>query len=344
MTPHAPETTEAIEEVAAGWIARQRSGAMTDQEARDLEVWLDRDPANREAFEHVEGVWRASAGLRTDPQIMVLRDAAMKAHPPGRPRWLAAAGMAAALAVAVLGGWSVISPQTMPAAALIGAPQEQVFSTGVGQTATVTLGDGSIVTLDTNTRLRAHETEGRRMVRLDRGQAFFKVAHDRSRPFTVAAGGKTITALGTAFNVRLERGRVEVVLTEGRVKVSGPKPLQLPLSPPPRPIPEADMTPGSRLVAAGSDDWRIVRVDVQEATSWRQGQLVFVQRPLGDVADELNRYSRKKIVIRDEELAHAPITGGFAVGDVEGFVEAVEGYGLAYVTSDSENAVVLQAH
>ena len=338
MTVLPDDANEPLEEIAAGWVARQRSGAMSEQEARDLEVWLDRDGAHRDAFEHVEGVWRASAGLRTDPQIMVLRDAAMSAHPLRRPRWLAGGAAAAAMMLAILGGWGLLSPETSPARAVIGAPREQVFSTGVGQTASVTLGDGSIVTLDTNTRVRAHETVDRRLIRLDRGQAFFTVAHDRSRPFVVAAGGKTITALGTAFNVRLDGGRVEVILTEGRVKVAGSKPPLL--APLPMTVPVADMTPGSRLVAA--DDWRIVKVDVKEATSWRQGQLVFVRRPLGDVAREINRYSEKKIVIRDEDLARSPITGGFAVGDVDAFVEAVEGYGLAFVASNTDEAVVLQ--
>lgn len=321
---------ETLEEIAAGWVARQRSGVMTDQEARDLELWLSAEPTHREAFEHVESLWRLSAGLRTDPQIMSLRDAAMAAHPPRRWRWMAGAAAAAAVVMAV-GGWSLFS-----------GPQQQVFSTGVGQTATVTLEDGTLVTLDTNTRLRARETGDSRLVRLDRGQAFFKVAKDPSRPFSVTAGDKTITALGTAFNVRLDRGRVEVILEEGKVKVAGVKPPPL-LAPVTRTPPVAEMAPGSRLVAADSKNWRIAKVDVAEATSWRQGQLVFVRRPLGDVAAELNRYSEKKIVVQDDTLAAAPITGGFAVGDVNAFVEAVESYGLGYVASNSEQAVVLQA-
>ena len=341
MTAQPREGEELPHEVAAGWVARQRSGAMTDQDGRDLETWLDRDPAHREAFEHVRGIWRTTAGLRTDPQIMALRDAAMSAH-GGHRRWPAIGAVAAALVVAVFGGWGLVSPQTWPAGALIGAPQKQVFRTGIGQTATVTLEDGSIVTLDTNTRLSARETAGRRMVALERGQAFFKVAHDPSRPFIVAAGDKRITALGTAFNVRLlKANRVEVVLTEGRVKVAGIRPVRTGSAPSKPPV--ADMTPGSRLVTAPAGDWQMARVNVDEATSWRTGQLTFVRRPLGAVAEELNRYSQKKIVIRDPELAAAPITGGFAAGELDSFVAAVESYGLARVTSETDTSVVLQA-
>ena len=335
-----PEAPETLEEIAAGWLARQRSGVMTAEEGTELEAWLGEDPVHREAYEHVEGLWRASAHLRADPQIMALRDEAARAWPPraGR-RWMPAAA-AAAIAVAVLGGWQAISPQTAPTEALVRPGDEQAFSTGIGQTATVTLSDGSVVTLDTNSRLRARRVNGQRRVWLDRGQAFFKVAHDAAHPFVVAAGGRTITAQGTQFNVRLDRDRVEVVLAEGRVKVEGPKPFLTPARQKP---PATELAPGSRLVTEPDQQWRIAKVNVDVATSWRRGQLVFVRRPLGEVVDEINRYSEKKIVVADESLAEAPITGGFPEGDVEAFVRAVEGYGLASVSSDSDSKVVLSA-
>jgi transmembrane sensor len=340
-SPPLPDGDEPLHDVAAGWAARQRSGAMTGQEERDLQAWLERDPEHRAMFDHVQAVWRASAALRTDPQIMAMRDAAMHAYPGRRRRWYLAGGLAAALAVAVLAGWTMLDRPAGAPLPWAEAHKDQLFTTGVGQTATVTLPDGSIVTLDTDTRLKSWDTPGRRLVRLEKGQAFFRVAHDASRPFIVSAGGQTITAVGTAFNVRLAPNRVEVILAEGRVKVSGTKPGVL--GAPRRKAPVTEMTAGSRLVAAGSDDWRIARVDVGEATSWRIGQLVFVRRPLGEVAEELNRYSQKKLVIGDDGLAAAQITGGFAAGDVDGFVRAVEGYGLASVVSDDDRAVVLRA-
>ncbi|MGE5500652.1 MAG: FecR family protein [Ignavibacteriales bacterium] len=334
------DTPETLEEIAAGWLARQRSGAMSPAEAAELAAWLAADPDHREAYEHLESLWRASAHLRTDPQIMALRDEAARAWPPrARRRWFPAAA-AAAVAVAVLGGWQAISPQTAPTTELVRPGNEQVFSTGVGQTATVTLSDGSVVTLDTDSRVRARRVGDQRRVWLDRGQAFFKVAHDAAHPFVVAAGGRTITALGTQFNVRLDRDRVEVVLAEGRVRVEGAKPFLTPVAQKP---PAADLTPGSRLVAAPDQRWQIAKVNVDTATSWRRGQLVFVRRPLGEVVDEINRYSEKKIVVADASLAEAPITGGFPEGDVEAFVRAVEGYGLATVSSDSDSKVVLSA-
>lgn len=331
---------ETLEEIAAGWLARQRSGLMTAEERAELDAWLAVDPAHREAYDHGENLWRASAHLRTDPQIMALRDEAARAWPPRpRRRWLPATAAAAAM-VGVFGGWQAISPQTAPTAALIRPGDEQAFSTGIGQTATVTLSDGSVVMLDTNSRLRARRVNGQRRVWLDQGQAFFKVAHDRAHPFVVAAGGRTITALGTAFNVRLDRDRVEVVLAEGRVKVEGAKPFLAPARQKP---PAAELAPGSRLVAAPDQQWQIAKVNVDVATSWRRGQLVFVRRPLGEVVDEINRYSEKKIVVADASLAEAPITGGFPEGDVEAFVRAVESYGLATVSSDSDSKVVLSA-
>jgi transmembrane sensor len=124
------------------------------------------------------------------------------------------------------------------------------------------------------------------------------------------------------------------------VKVEGAKPL---LAIETQKPPAAELTPGSRLVAAPDQQWQIAKVNVDVATSWRRGQLVFVRRPLGEVVDEINRYSEKKIVVADAALADAPITGGFPEGDVEAFVRAVQSYGLANVSSDSDSKVVLEA-
>ncbi len=333
-SPPPAAVPETLEETAAGWFARRRSGQMTVAELRDFEAWLDRDLEHRAAFEHVEDLWRASAMMRADPEVMALRDAAKRAHPLIRPRRLVAAAAAVA---AVVGGWAAIDAGLVPG---LGGG-EQAFATGVGQTATVTLRDGSKVTLDTDTRLRTRESGRRRQVWLDHGQAFFRVAHDPSRPFVVAAGGKTVTAVGTAFDVRLDGRRLEVTLVQGKVRVEAPGESGLVRNA--GSVRSTDMTPGSQLVAAPDRGWKVARVDTDKAVGWMAGQLTFVRRPIGEVAAELNRYSEKKIVIRDPAAAAQPITGGSATGDVRGFVEAVQNYDLAQVAGDSDTEVELAA-
>ena len=338
MSEH-DELPETVDAAAARWFARKRSGTMSAHEAEALEVWLARDPEHRAVFDQTEYWWGAASALRNDPGILALRED-VAARP--RRRLFVGGAMAASLAVAMLGGWGAVNSGLLPAPAFMEA--SQTFRTGVGQTATVRLRDGSVVTLDTDTVLRARLTEDRRSIRLSRGQAFFKVAKDTTRPFVVAAGDKLVTATGTAFTVRVEKEQVEVTLVEGRVRVEeAPPPVRAPASRAAPPVESTDMNPGSRLVAVEDRHWTMGRVDTSKATSWMEGQLIFEDRPLGQVVAELNRYSDRKIVIADAAVANTPITGAFATGDVEGFVSAVRAYRLASVVSETRREVELAA-
>jgi len=336
-----PETAEAA---ASRWFARKRSGEMTHDETAALDAWLAADPEHRALFDQAEYWWGAASALRGDPDILKLREE-VTGRPRPRlrmpPRRFVGGAMAASLLAVVFGGWQAMDAGLIPTpAALIKG--EQTFRTGVGQTATVRLRDGSVVTLDTDTVLRARETKDRRMIWLSRGQAFFKVAHDRSRPFTVTAGDKMVTAVGTAFSVRVQKQAVEVTLVEGRVRVQeASAPPLIPTVKPPVRVAPTEMTAGSKLVAVQDKGWVLRPVDTAKAESWLQGQLIFEDRPLGEVAAELNRYSDRKIIIADQSVASTPITGAFATGDVAAFVSAVRSYHLAAVTSENGKEVSL---
>lgn len=330
--------TDAVDliEEAADWFARKRSGKMTAEDLQALHVWLTSDPTHAAAFQEVSGAWDAVGAMRSDPEILSVREQARRARPLG---WRA--GIAAAIGVAVLGGWSVLgSGGYVPAPTLL-TGGEQAFRTGVGQTATVRLRDGSLVTLDTDSVVRAKETDDRRTLRLMRGQAFFKVAKDKRRPFTVAAGDKLVTATGTAFSVRLQQKAVEVTLVEGRVRVEAARPPVEIARNAPRFSEATEMNPGSKLVAAQDHDWTLDKVDPAKATSWMEGQLIFEDRPLAEAAAELNRYSAKKIVIRDPAIAGAKIVSVVKAGDVDGFVRVITTAGFARVVSNNDDAVEL---
>jgi len=329
-------------EEAADWFARKRSGKMTAEDLQALQAWLAAGPDNVAAFEEVAGAWGVAGALRSDPEILGIRERARQAGPNGRGAARSGA-IAASLAVAVLAGWSLLGQSGYVPAPMLLTGGEQVFRTGLGQTATVRLRDGSIVTLDTDTVLRAKQTDSRRMLRLARGQAYFQVAKDKARPFTVAAGDKLVTATGTAFTVRLEKKAVQVTLVEGRVRVEEAAPaITLPRQAL-RTTGATEMNAGSKLVAATGQSWRLDRVDTDKATSWLEGQLIFEDRPLAEAAAELNRYSAKKIVIRDAEIGDARIVSVVKAGDVEGFVRVITTSGFARVVADTDELVELAA-
>lgn len=325
---------DATIEIAADWFARRRSGKMTAAELAELQAWLE-EPDHAEAFRDVARGWEAAGAVRADPQILQVRESARRARP--RARGFAAAATAATLMVAVIGGWSALD---LPAPDIL-VPGQQTIRTDVGQTSTITLRDGSLVTLDTNSRLRVRLTPERRLVRLERGQAYFKVAKDSSRPFVVAVGDKLVTATGTAFSVRLENKAVEVVLVEGHVRVEEAARTQAVRPARTTPPKATEMQPGSALVAAADEKWELASIDASKATSWTSGQLIFEDRPLSEAVQELNRYSAKKIVIRDPAIGRAMIVSVVRAGDIEGFVRFVTLSGFARVVSETERTVEL---
>lgn len=326
MTRQMPLPTSP-EEAAAEWFALKRSGAMTAQELLAFQLWLDAAPENRAAYGEAEESWAIAGALREDPELLLLRGQARRSYPRFR-RQAIAASVAGLGFVAAFGGWMAVSgPASIdaPVAAVLGSPHQQTFRTGVGQRTTVTLADGSVVTLDTDTLLRTADGGRTRRMYLDRGRAFFRVAKDPTRPFVVEAAGRKITALGTAFDVHVGPRQFEVTLVEGKVRVEQPRALL-------RPAQSADLKAGYRIEAKSPSDWAVAPADIEKEAGWVEGRLTFVDDPLSEVAAELNRYSDRKIIVKDAQVGRETVVAVFKPGDLQSFVRMVRNYELAEVT------------
>lgn len=317
----------ALRAEAVQWFNLERSGDMTvDDEFRFLE-WLDQSDAHRDTYRLVERAWLIAGTIPQEPEML---------PPPAfdadgdkqRSGWRRHLALAASLLLVVTLGWSVYQ-RAFPG---LGTTQDQHFRTGVGQTTTVTLPEGSVVTLDAETEMRLRETPRERRVDLIGGRAFFRVASDRSRPFTVNAGGKSVRAIGTAFEVSFEHGNMVVTLAEGKVRVeetgsdSGSG---------------TDMAPGGQLVIGADRNWTLSRVDVAKETSWTEGRLIFMRDPLSEAVAEMNRYSPRKLVFQDGEIPEKQVVGVFQAGDVDGFVKAMELNGIARRISATDDQILL---
>ena len=333
MSPPATAHIDRARDQAVAWRVRRKAGPLPPDEAEAFRAWLSEAPEHQDAYAAAGTLWAASGELERHPLFAETRAWAERASSRAQvTRRAMAAGLAAA--VVGLGGLGVYL-QTMPRPLA-----DQSFRTAVGQQAAVTLPDGSQMTLNTDSVVRTRaDDEGRRLVYLDQGQAYFKVAHDRRHPFVVQAAGRTVTALGTAFDVRVDHGELKVVLVEGRVRVQSARPPASPASnaaatrPAANPSPvgpplATDMSAGSQLVAVNDRDWRLTSTDVARETSWLKGQLVFDGETLGAIVEEMNRYSTRRMVV-DERLAQRRLSGNFTPGDVHGFSQALRAAGLA---------------
>jgi len=315
---------------AAAWSERLAE-APDGPGLRDaFQRWLDDDPANAEAFADIENALSIVRESRLAEPIIALREetAARLAARRSDP-WRRAAIAASLLVVTLLGGlmgWFVFQR----------APSEPpgIYATGIGERVSVTLSDGSVVTLNTRSRVRTEYSRGARRLYLESGQAVFEVAKDPRRPFVVLAGGQAITAHGTTFDVYLRPKALEVALIEGGVVV---RPDRVPNSIGTR------MAPGQMLTLVG-DTAPLTQIrKLDYAASWREGLVFFDDTTLGEAVAEMNRYSRKAIKLADPELSKLRLSGSFRTDGADLFVEALQNYFPLKVARSDATATVLAA-
>lgn len=316
----------ALRSQAAHWFNLQRSGDMTVDDEHRFHEWLEQSDAHRDAYRLVDRAWMIAGTIPQEPEMLgePERDAAQD----GPSRWRRYFALAASLLLVFTVSWGIYQ-MGMPG---FGGGKDQHFRTGVGQTTTVTLPEGSVVTLDSETEMRLRETPRERRVDLVGGRAFFRVASDPSRPFIVNAGGKSVRAIGTAFEVAFEHGNMVVTLAEGKVRVEEAST---------GPGSGTDMAPGGQLVIGADHNWTLRRVDVAKETSWTEGRLIFMRDPLSEAVAEMNRYSTRKLVFKDGKIPEKQVVGVFEAGDVDGFVKAMELNDIARRVSTSDDEILL---
>jgi len=318
-----------IDEEAAAWIWRMDSATVAASERQAYEAWLRQDARHRRAAAELAAVWGALDGLaeaKRDEKIATFTQTTHSRWTPHpRYRWLAAAAVIAAVMVGA-------------ALWLQQGSELQTLATAVGQQRSVTLADGSIVSLNTNSIVETDLRRRTREIYLRKGEAHFQVAHDRSRPFLVHAGDAVVRAVGTAFEVRVMTDQhVDVVVNEGRVEVQTPAPGSASQSVAERRIPgDSARTPppitvralnaGERLSTAGRD-YAVVAVSPQQLTSelaWREGAIIFDGEPLSEAIAEIERYTDARIIVTDPQIAALRVGGRFRTGDVQEFFDALQ--------------------
>ena len=320
---------------AAAWFVRLERNPHDAALRQAFETWLAASPQNRDDWSSVGDAWTRMEAVKDDPAVLAARAALqsdLAAARRGPPlRW--AAGIAAAVVLGggllAFGAWRQAGDATPQAVQVAAAPQPlAVYSTPVGGQQTITLDDGSKVTLSTDTEVRLTGWEAERALTVVKGEAFFQVAKDAEHPFVVTAAGRTVTALGTAFDVRVDPGQWSVSLVEGQIRVAAAQA-------------SVDMNPGQHLTQRGDAAWRVEQRKVADLASWRQGSLVFENQPLAAIVEEMNRYSSQKMRIADPALAATTLSGRFKTGDTAGFVAALEAYGMARSSQTSSVTIDL---
>ena len=328
MTPARDQVRIAAAGQAAEWFIANQDQALDHNQRAAFVAWLKSSPIHIEEYLGIAVISRDlrvavdELGESLESLVETARaeaaDRVVPMHSPRMPgpfrlnlapqrRW--ALGAAAIVAAASVAWWmsaehSGVKPQS--------------FGTGHGEQAVRRLADGSVMHLNTDTALDVRFGKDGRDIHMKTGEALFTVAHGDAREFRVKAGEAEILAIGTQFDVRLKPRTTVVTVVEGQVIVR-------PASRPRGEISGMRVSAGYQLrIDAGGLPAQSERVDVEAAVAWLQRKIAFDSRPLGEVADEFNRYGVVQFVIGDAGLRALRVSGVFDAYDSDSFATFLE--------------------
>lgn len=298
MTPAGKgrDADTALSDEAIDWLVRLHSGRATPADHAAFASWRRQSGEHEAAAREAETIWQG-LGIAGDR----VRRSERKARLTRR----------AVLGGAIVAGGGILLERS----GLVGPHLFADHVTGIGEQRSVTLADGSSVSLNAGSALSVDFAATERLLTLHHGQAVFAVAHDPARPFIVEAGSGRTRAVGTAFDIDIRPNEVAVTVLEGIVDIATDS------------APAASVTAGAdervRYGASGqpSDP---EAVDSEAGTAWRRGKLIFDRRPLGDVVAELERYRPGRIVIADGSLRLLEVTGVFDLSEPEAVLNTIE--------------------
>jgi transmembrane sensor len=301
---------------AAAWVAELHSPDRNLQMEASLRRWIAKDPRHAAAFELATEAWQLSGDLPADlPSIDRLK--------MGRPAFR---------------GWQMgLTASAIFCGLLVAAAfylRDPTFTTGPDEQRVVSLADGSQLTLNARSAVRLQFGNALRQLTLLRGEAYFQVAKDPSRPFVVLTGSRKVVALGTSFVVRRERpdgSAFAVTLIEGQVavepaadpntRVSADQSKDKPSTAPTAPA-EKFLKPGDRLRFNENDAGTVDNPSIDKVTAWQRGLLIFEDATLREAAGEFNRYGTLHIDV-DGAASELRVGGVFMIGDAASFAQSM---------------------
>lgn len=288
----------ALSDAAIEWIVKLTSGNAAPEDKEEFLRWRAQSAEHEAAAHEAETIWHG-VGAAGD-EVKAVRRRLARAKLKRR--------------TIIGGGVLLLAGAGLRASGVIGPRLFADYVTAVGERRTVTLPDGSSISLNGYTALSVDYTRTLRGLTLHEGQATFAVVPDAMRPFVVEANGGRTRAIGTVFDVDVRPDETAVTVVEGKVGVSTA-------------LNEGEANAAAdqrvRYTSAGRRA-PTENVDAAAETAWRRGKLIFNNRPLGDVIAELGRHRPGAIVIANATLRKMPVTGIFDISDPDAVLDMIE--------------------
>ncbi|MEH6610321.1 MAG: FecR family protein [Halioglobus sp.] len=315
---------------ATEWFAKLESGEVTNEVKAAFFAWLDTDEINQQSYIEIEQLWgNLELAERLPVDDMLDNRGWFTGVFSG---WAQVGAAVSVLAVATMSVFYVYSPAKVI---------EQHYVTAVGERMDFRLDDGSLLQLNTNSAVSVRMEESRRLLTLQRGEAYFDIAPNSARPLTVQTAGGMVRVLGTQFNIRQIDSGSTVSVIEGRVAVATEDD-QVPLDGSEF-VAELTLIANQQVLLQQNQPVIVASsVDGDIVAAWRQGQLIYEGNTLADVVADLNRYFPGTISLDDPALAAMEIVGVINLQNRTSTLAALEATFPVQVVSVTDDLTLIQ--
>ena len=347
---HLP-TRDQLYEEASLWIAKLDRG-LSAKESREFQRWLKLSDEHRETLFDMAYLWDKMDSLSHLSEVLPEKPNQQHLHFINRcPKtWFSAAAvlvlsisLALSSIITGVGSEQIYKwPKELVASVFGSKNFEGTYQTQVGEHSTIALQDGSTLILNTDSLAHVHFSGKNRIITLERGELHIDVEHDETRPLSVRAGQRVVQALGTAFNVQMQNNEVELIVTDGIVRVGERQqfdnrwgenkkdkgeslPIYLSQS-------SLALTEGEKVLLNHENSIveKVNSTEMEVSLSWRKGNLIFRGETLADALTEIGRYTSVKLEVVDKDLEKVRIAGFFKAGDIPGLLSALnQNFGIA---------------
>ncbi len=313
LTNAIPYHHQRLLDEAASWIARLRAPDASSRDKSDFSRWLNQSPEHIQAFDEMSETWASLGAAAHIEELTTPLSAPSPANQKESDRWNWSFWQGG-LAMACVAGLFALITLVSPSDKL----ETQRYETLAGQQRTITLDDGSMVSLNTRTQLEVSYSDNQRNLALLSGEAYFDVASDKQRPFVIEVGQGTVMAVGTAFNIHRHNQTAKVVVTEGVVQMREHRD-------PATPTPKIEHLNANQQAHFGKRGLsNVSHAETKNALAWREQTLVFDQVSLTEALKELNRYLQEPVDYSHASLRELEVSGTFSVKAPEATLQALK--------------------
>lgn len=325
------------EDDAEKWLSLHLSGEISDAQQARFQSWLRESEDHRRAYDRVARLWDEiewdetlnEEALRSPSPPYAHRHTPLSSH-IGKYATAGLAAMAACFSLAFL---NLTPSQTDTVSAFsFRPPPAELYETGLGEIRTLTLEDGSEITLAARSRMEVSLSDKERMAKLIEGDGYFKISPDAHRPFSVETDQLNVRVLGTEFEINSKSGHGLISVVEGSVEVTTPDRLQ-----------KAILKGGQRAFVARETGLKTEDFDPSRIAGWREMRLSFLNSTLGELITEVNRYHEGGVYLASPDLHDRKVSTSFRTDQVE---MAISGIALSMNldTIRTENGAIILRH